>query len=57
MNTIEEFFKNRISFISRNQTPHTPYVTQYFSNNIFEPESYNFDLLKRITSFCYYFND
>ena len=54
MKRIEEFFKNRISFISRNQSPHAPYMTEYFSNNIFEPESYNFDLLKKIISFCYY---
>ena len=57
MKSIEEFFKNSISFISRNQSPHTPYMTEYFSNNIFEPESYNFDLFKKNYIVLLLFND
>ena len=42
MTSIDDFFKNRISFTSR-KYHHTPHITEYTSNN-FEPKSYSIDL-------------
>ena len=54
MNTIEEFFKNSISFTSCLNHP-TPHEGRYVSNNIFKPEDYSNDFLKeKIKSFCYF---
>ena len=54
MNTIEEFFKNRISFIGLVSCPYSPRNSYYCSKNVFKPEDYNTDLLKSLIPFCYY---
>ena len=54
MNTIEEFFKNRISFIGLEPCPYSPRDSYYCSKNVFKPEYYNTDLLKSLIPFCYY---
>ena len=53
MKSIEEFFKNRISFISHLDQP-IPYACTYISKNVFNPEHYSIDFLKKVKPFCYY---
>ena len=51
---LEEFFKNRTSFIPNNYEP-IPHSFRYISKNVFKPEDYSIDFLKeKIESFCYY---
>ena len=51
METIEEFFKNRVSFTPNSNQP----IPTFFSENCLKPEDYSIDLLKEKTkSFCYY---
>ena len=54
MKSIEEFFKNRISFISHSDKP-IPYAWTYTSKNVFNPEDYSIDFLKeKVKPLCYY---
>ena len=55
MNTLEEFFKKRISFTSTicyNTQRETGII--YRSKNTFEANMYNFDLYKKVIPFFYY---
>ena len=54
METLEEFFKNRISFTTnKNHDPKGKTKTKYGSN-VFKPEDYNINFLRKIIPFCYY---
>ena len=54
METLEEFFKNRISFTTnKNQDPEGKTRTKYGSN-VFKPEDYDIDFLRKIIPFCYH---
>ena len=46
MKSIEEFFKNRISFISHSDQP-IPYARIYTSKNVCNPEYYSIDFFKK----------
>ena len=46
MKSIEESFKNRISFISHSGKP-IPDAWTYTSKNVFNPEGYSIDFLKK----------
>ena len=51
METLEEFFKNRVSFVPHSYFPlfvnhPIPYSVHYTSINIFEPEEYSLDFVK-----------
>ena len=53
MNIIEDFFKNRVSFTSRQAVGIE--VDAFVSNQIFNPEDYSLDFLKEKTkSLCHY---
>ena len=53
MNIIEDFFKNRISFTSRQAVGIEVHV--FVSNQIFNPEDYSLDFLKEKTkSLCHF---
>ena len=54
METLEEFFKNRISFTTnKNQDPEGKTRTKYGSK-VFKPEDYDIDFLRKIIPFCYH---
>ena len=54
METIEEFFNNKTSFISV-VDPFRLNTTGYISKNIFKPKDYSLDFLKeKIAPLCYY---
>ena len=54
MKSLEESFKNRISFTTnKNHDPKGKTKTKYDSN-VFKPEDYDIDFLRKIIPFCYY---
>ena len=50
MNIIEEFFKNRVSFVLDRTQPRGV-CTRYVSKKVFKPEVFNYNFLKRMQHF------